>query len=627
MISREIIEKIFSVSCIEEVIGDFVNLKKSGMNYRGLSPFSNEKTPSLVVSPIKKIWKDFSSGKGGNVITFLMEHEHFTYLESLHYLANRYNIQIPTKCSLNTIKKNNKYEKLYLIQKDATYFFIRQLYYSKEGKENGLRYLMQKRGLNMTTISKFGLGYAPTSVDKFTKIYLEKGYHINDLKQSGFTRYKNQNHFDCFRNRVMFPIYNLYGKVVGFGGRILNNIYNTKYINSSESEIFQKSKILYGLFQAKRSILKEGFCYLVEGYIDVLSLHQFGITNVVSSSGTSLTIDQILLIKKFAKTIILFYDGDRSGIKAALRVITMILEQEMNLRILLLPNGEDPDSMVKRYSYSQLLHFIYNNNYSFISYKKKIFEKFYQGDTVKKSFLVLNILNIISKISHSIQKEFYLQETSQLFDIKKEILDSELEKIINKQKIKKNKIKKDIDLITRITNDNRIANFYNIEKKLIQLILNYGDKIIKKGENNHITLLKVIQDSLLSYKDYLLIDFDSRKQLFYQIVLKKRSIDQLKKLDIIKKFNATNQHKSYFLSKWNQKGIEVPSKEEQFSQYFMDILLLYKSQCISKLIKKEITNFKNNIEKDNHYIIIKKIMHLTYLKNKIHKKLHRYVIG
>ncbi|WP_185882628.1 DNA primase [Blattabacterium cuenoti] len=621
MISREIIEKIFSISCIEEVIGDFVNLKKSGMNYRGLSPFSNEKTPSLVVSPIKKIWKDFSSGKGGNVITFLMEHEHFTYVESLHFLAKRYNIQIP-KCS-HTIKQDKKYEKLYLIQKNATSFFIRQLY-SKEGKENGLRYLMQNRGLNMTTISKFGLGYAPTYGDQFTKIYLEKGYNINDLKNSGLTRYNNNNYFDCFRNRVMFPIYNLYGQVVGFGGRILNNIYPTKYINSSESDIFQKSKILYGLFQAKRSILKEGFCYLVEGYIDVLSLHQFGIKNVVSSSGTSLTIDQILLIKKFAKTIIIFYDGDRSGIKAALRVITMIIEQEMNVRILLLPNGEDPDSMVKRYSYSQLLHFIYKNNYSFISYKKKIFEKFYKGDPVKKSFLVLNILKIISKISHSLQKEFFLQETSQLFDIKKEIIDSELEHIINKQKIKTTKIKKDIDIITNIKN----ANFYTIEKTLIQLILNYGDKIIKKGEkNNHITLLKVIQDSFLSYKDYLLIDFDSRQQLFSQIVLKKRSIDQLKKLDIFKKFNAKNQDKSYFLSKWNKKGIEVPSKEEQFSQYFMDILLLYKSKCISKLINKEITNFQNNIEKDNNSIIIKKIMHLTYLKNKIHKKLHRYVIG
>ncbi|WP_185858772.1 DNA primase [Blattabacterium cuenoti] len=607
MISKKTIQKILSSSCIENVIGDFVELKKSGINYRGLSPFSNEKTPSLVVSPTKKIWKDFSSGKGGNIITFLMEHEHFTYVESLRYLAKRYGINIDQKF-LNRID-HKKYEKLYSIQDYAKHFFINQLSFTKEGKENGLNYLIQKRGLHMKIIQKFELGYAPIYWSSFTDHALKKGFKIWDIKKSGLSIVKKYNHFDCFRKRVMFPIHHsISGRVIGFGGRNIDSISSTtKYINSSESEIFQKSKILYGLFQTKKNIIKEDLCYLVEGYTDVISLYQSGIKNVVSSSGISLTVDQILLIKKFTKNIILFYDGDRSGIKASLRGINMILEQTMNLRILFISNGEDPDSISKKYSISQLKDFLSKNSYNFISFKQKIYEKFHQDDPIKKSFFVLNILNSISKISHVIQKELYLQEASKVLRIRQEVLMDELEKINKKKKLR-----------TISTVQEHKTFFYEkkddfpfLEEELIRLILNYGSKIITKYNRT------VKEEILHVFKAYKLRSFlKDNQEIFDQIFSQKEKT--FKFLD-----NRKNQ-KSYSLSKWDKKGIQVPSKEDHIDQYVIDILLKYKYLYISKLIKKEIQHHKTTKNNDRKYFL-KRIMYLTNIKNKLSKKLHRYV--
>ncbi|AER40403.1 MAG: DNA primase [Flavobacteriales bacterium] len=605
MISKETIKRIFSASCIEEVIGDFVSLKKSGLNYRGLSPFSNEKTPSLIVSPTKKIWKDFSSGKGGNIITFLMEHENFSYVESLHYLAKKYDIKIHEYEVNSTIRKINHDQNLYLIQDYAKCFFIEQLHFTKEGKEKGLNYLMKQRNFDITTIHKFELGYAPYSCNSFTKKALKKGFQIRDLKKSGLTGFKQSNNFDCFRQRVIFPIHNLSGIVLGFGGRSISSYSrSTKYLNSSENDIFQKSKILYGFFQAKTTILKENLCYLVEGYADVLSLHQSGIKNVVSSSGTSLTIDQILLIKKFTKNIILFYDGDISGIRASLRGINMILEQEINLRLVFIHNGEDPDILSKKYSSSQLRDFLVNNSYNFVSFKQKIYEKFHQDDPIKKSFLVWNILNSISKISNLIQRELYLQEASKKLKIRQEILIYELGKISKKTFYNKEK---------KISLEKKNINYLLIlEKKLIQLILFYGDKIIKK-EGYYTTVYEEIFHTFQCHN--LRFSLNYHQKIFDKIWLQKKTIEKCKFFEKKKKL--------YSLSQWNRKGIEVPSKNANIDRYLMDLLLRYKSQYFLKLIQQEINNFKKNRE-DNKFFI-KKIMHLTSLKNEINKKLHRYV--
>ncbi|WP_185869869.1 DNA primase [Blattabacterium cuenoti] len=601
MISQKTREKILSSSCIEDVIGDFVKLKKSGINYRGLSPFTNEKTPSLIVSPTKKIWKDFSSGKGGNIITFLMEHENFSYVESLIYLSKKYDIKIYEKLKIDH-KYKESYERLYLIQDYAKRFFINQLFSTKEGKVFGLKYLIKKRGFNIKIIHKFELGYAPLSCKIFTEKSLEeKGLNLQDIKK--------YNSFDCFRKRVMFPIHNILGKVIGFGGRNINSGYScyTKYINSSDSDIFQKGKILYGLFQAKKSILKEDRCYLVEGYTDVISLYQSGIKNVVSSSGISLTIDQIFLIKKFTKNIVLFYDGDRSGIKASLRVINILLEQGINLRIVLLINGEDPDSISRKYSFYQLKDFIKKNSYNFVSFKQKIYEKLHQDDPIKKSFLVLNILNSISKISSLIQKELYLQETSKILNIRQEVLIYELERIqnLNKKNLFITTIKEDQRSLSKRKNKNTILF---IEEKLIQLILNYGNKIIRKKET-------VLERILHVFKCWnLRFSLKKNQDIFDNIQKEKIKMD-LKKKNI----------KYYSLSKWYKKGIEVIYEEDNINRYLVDILLRYKSLYILELIRKEIILHKMKKYNNDKKTFLKRIMHLTNIKNEINKKLHRYV--
>lgn len=614
MISKETIKRIFSVSCIEEVIGDFISLKKSGLNYRGLSPFSNEKNPSLIVSPTKKIWKDFSSGKGGNIITFLMEHENYSYVESLRYLAKKYDIKIQEEKKNKFIRKID-HENLYLIQDYAKCFFMKQLSYTKEGQEKGLIYLMKQRGLNMKIIHQFELGFSPSSWTKFTENALKKGFQIQDLKKSGLTGFKKSNHFDSFRKRVMFPIHDLSGRVIGFGGRKIDNSSRSiKYLNSSENDIFQKSKILYGLFQAKKNILKEDLCYLVEGYTDVLSLHQSGIKNVVSSSGTSLTIDQILLIKRFTKSIVLFYDGDRSGIKASLRVVNMILEQEMDLRILFFYNGEDPDFLAKKYSSSQLREFLGKKSYHFVSFKKKIYEKFHQDDPMKKSFLVLNILKSISKIPNLLQRELYIQETSKLFKLRQEVLISELERINKKKKLYK-KIENN-PICLKLEKNNTLLI---LEEKLIQLILNYGNKMLKK-EGSHTTT--VFEEIFHTFQDCnYRFSLDSHQKIFDKICFQKENIGKIPFFVV----EDEKKKKSYSLSQWNKKGIEVSSQEENIDRYLMDILLRYKTQYILKLIQQEIRNFKKEIRSEKNQVILKKIMYLTNLKNKLNKKLHRYV--
>ncbi|WP_238785346.1 DNA primase [Blattabacterium cuenoti] len=610
IISKETKKKILSASCIEDVIGNFVELRKSGINYRGLSPFSNEKTPSFIVSPTKKIWKDFSSGKGGDLITFLMEHENFSYVESLHFLAKKYNINI--KYTEEKSYKNLRNERLYLIQDYAKNIFIKQLFLTEEGKKNGLNYLIQKRGFNIKSIQKFELGYASFSWNYFTKKALKKGFEIQEIEKSGLTVIKkNNNYFDCFRKRIMFPIHNLSGKVVGFGGRTIDsNNFITKYINSSESSLFQKSKILYGIFQSKKYIIKENFCYLVEGYTDVISFHQNGIKNVVSSSGISLTVDQILSIKRLTKNVILFYDGDISGIKASLRVVNMMLEKEMNIRILFISNGEDPDSLSRRYSRSQLKDFLMKKSYNFISYKKKIYDKFYKKkyEPIKKSLLILNILNSISKIKNILQKELFLQETSRVLNIKQEILNSELEKI--EKKNVKEKYLVEINKIRKI--EKKRENFLlTLEIKLMQLILSYGDKIIKKGKHE----TTIIQELLNFFSDFNLRFYLKKNQEIFDNICSKNG-------EKIRNLTVKENEKSYSLSKWEKKGIKVTYHEEHIDQYIVDLLLRYKSQYILKLIKEEIIKHDNNIENKS---FLKRIMYLTDIKNKINKKLHRYV--
>ena len=373
MISKNTIDQVYETARVEEVIGDFVGLKKSGTNFKGLSPFTQERSPSFMVSPVKQIWKDFSSGKGGNVVAFLMEHEQFTYPEAIRFLANKYNIEIEeTEQSHEEKEKANARESLYLVNQFAQESFTQDLWEFSEGKAIGLSYF-RERGFTDEIIRLFSLGYASEEMGYFSKIALKKGYDKNFLEKTGLSIFNNNNPVDRFRGRVIFPIHSMSGRILGFGARILNNeIKTAKYLNSPESLIYNKSKVLYGIYYAKQHIAKLDNCYIVEGYTDVIQLHQKGIKNVVSSSGTALTNDQITLIRRLTPNITMLYDSDKAGVNATLRGIDMILSAGMNVRVCTFPDGEDPDSFAKSSSSSDLKDFLINNAKDFIQFKASL---------------------------------------------------------------------------------------------------------------------------------------------------------------------------------------------------------------------------------------------------------------
>ena len=370
MIHKSTIDAVFDTARLEEVIGDFVQLKKSGANFKGLSPFTDERSPSFMVSPVKQIWKDFSSGKGGNVVTFLMEHEHFSYPEAIRYLAKKYNIDI-AETEQNDEQKAaaSQRESMYLVSNYAVSFFEDNIWNTPQGKAIGLSYF-NERGFSEETIRFFQLGYSPDTWSALTDAAQKAGYQLDFLEKTGLSIVKGDKKFDRFKGRVMFPIHSMSGRVLGFGGRILTQDKKAaKYMNSPESEIYNKSKVLYGLYQAKHTIAKENNCYLVEGYTDVIQMYQRGVKNVVSSSGTALTPEQIRLIGRLTKNITVLFDGDPAGLRASLRGIDLILEAGMNVRVCMFPEGEDPDSFARENSVEDVIDFFTNNSKDFIQFK------------------------------------------------------------------------------------------------------------------------------------------------------------------------------------------------------------------------------------------------------------------
>ena len=415
-------------SQIEDVIGDFVNLKRAGSNLKGLSPFTDEKTPSFVVSPAKQIFKCFSTGKGGSVVTFLMEKEHFSYPEALRFLANKYGVQIPEESepTAKELADKTERESLFIINDFAKNYFHQNLQESTEGKAVGLSYF-EERGFTKETIEKFQLGYCLNVSDDFTKAALSKGYSLSYLEKVGLVKSKDERHFDFFRGRVLFPIQSISGRILGFGGRsLVNDKKVAKYFNSPESIIYNKSEILYGLYFSKGEIVKYDECLLCEGYTDVISMHQSGIQNVVSSSGTSLTKEQVKLVKRYTKNLTILYDGDAAGIKASFRGIDLILEEGMNVKVVLFPDGEDPDSFAKKNSDSELALFIKEQKQDFITFKAQILLKDGENDPLKKSDLIREIVQSVGLIPDQITRSVYVKEIARQFDIEESIISNEL---------------------------------------------------------------------------------------------------------------------------------------------------------------------------------------------------------
>ncbi|MBX2900143.1 MAG: DNA primase [Cyclobacteriaceae bacterium] len=489
MISRDTIEEIRNRLDIIDVISDFVSLKKAGQNYKALSPFANEKTPSFFVVPSKGIFKDFSSGKGGDAITFVMEHEKFNYTEALRYLAKKYGVEIKEdRQSLESKEAQTERESLYILMNFAKEFYRKQLTGSEEGISIGLSYF-RERGFNDRTIEKFELGYALEGWENFSKEAVSSGYNKELLEKTGLVVKKDDGStYDRFRGRVIFPVHNITGKVIAFGARMLGKDKNQpKYINSPETEIYHKSDVLYGLFQGKNAIRQHDVCYLVEGYTDVISMHQADVQNVVASSGTALTENQIKLIRRFTENITVLFDGDSAGIKAALRGIDMILRGGLNVRVLLFPDGEDPDSYSRKVGTTEFQKFLKANTQDFVSFKAGLYAK-ESSDPIKRAESIKEIVTSIAQIPDPVKRSVYIQETGTLLKIQESVLLSELNKILiqEKRKTEKDKFRQPDETeipveplpeiaVTKVDPQTMVERQ---EQETVRLLLNYAEQTV-----------------------------------------------------------------------------------------------------------------------------------------------------
>lgn len=636
MISKNDIDKIFEAARIEEVVGDFVVLKKRGANLLGLCPFHNEKTPSFTVSPAKGIYKCFGCGKAGNSVNFVMEHEHYSYPEALKYLARKYNIEIEeTEATPEQLIEENTKESLMVVNHFAWQFFTGRLHHTDEGKSVGLSYLSQ-RGFRDDIIEKFGLGYSPDARDALYTSAVSAGHNPSFLEKTGLCIKKENTYIDRFRARVIFPIHNQTGRVIGFGGRTLKKEEKAKYINSPESEIYNKSKVLYGLFFAKKSIIANNNCFLVEGYTDVISFVQAGIENVVSSSGTSLTTEQIRLIKRFTNNITILYDGDAAGIKASFRGIDMILEEGMNVRVVLFPDGNDPDSYARMVSAEELKKYITENTQDFIRFKTNILKAEVANDPIKKSELIKDIVTSVSFIPDPIHRSVYIKECASLLQTEEQALLSTLNRIRKeriKQKVKQlgsNELQDLPDATVPVTatpeHDIEVEN-HILEKDLIRILLNYGHKNISIESTDEKGLTAKIEALVAHYivNDLTNDEIELVHPLYSKMFKEYKSFTEQNKLPDEHYFtqhpdaeicaaaiNFVSQ--PYRLSnKWEKKNIFVATEEDLLHKTVHQVLYALKLKEINKMledIKKEIKNTSNEealFELLNKYKSIKDI--------------------
>ncbi len=638
LISKSTIDKVFDASRVEEVIGDFVQLKKSGSSFKGLSPFSDERTPSFMVSPVKQIWKDFSSGKGGNVVAFLMEHEHYTYPEAIKYLARKYGIEVEETEQTNEAKeKSSERESMYLVSEFAQDYFQKTLKNSELGKAIGGTYF-KERGFTQETIEKFKLGYSLDQWDAFTKEALGKGYQLDFLEKTGLTIVKekegsgDKRMFDRFKGRVMFPIHSMSGRVLGFGGRILTSDKKAaKYLNSPESEIYHKSKVLYGIYHAKQAIAKQDNCYLVEGYTDVIQFNQSGIENVVASSGTALTSDQIRLINRLTKNITVLFDGDAAGIRASIRGIDLILEQGMNVKICTFPEGQDPDSYARENDHEELVAFLEENATDFIRFKASLLVKDAENDPIKKADTIREIVNSIYKIPDRIQREVYIQECSRIMDISEDVLYNTLAQLGNKEKSDANKKHKEekrnntFDVVKsgKEGGSRKIDQLNQLEKSIIGILLFHGSKtetftdVILEENDKGEMLEKEIKVEMKVYEKIFLdlqadeIEFTNEKfHRIYAILIEMYNVEGSLKMDdflhsLSFEENAEvvdilmNEEK-YSLSNWESKDILVKDKDMSVNLLVHQTIAMLRLKLLNMLVDSihEIIGANNNATLD-----------------------------
>ncbi|QCE41660.1 DNA primase [Psychroserpens sp. NJDZ02] len=649
MISKSTIDQVYESSRLEEVIGDFVQLKKAGTNFKGLSPFSDERSPSFVVSPVKQIWKDFSSGKGGNVVAFLMEHEHFTYPEAIKYLAKKYNIEIEeTEQSDEQKQEHDKRESLYLVSEFASKYFQNILHNTDQGKAIGLSYF-KERGFTTETIKKFDLGYSLDQWSGFTDEALKKGYKLEFLEATGLTIVKESKRFDRFKGRVLFPIQSMSGRVLGFGGRILTNDKKAaKYLNSPESDLYHKSKVLYGIYNAKQSIAKEDNCYLVEGYTDVIQFYQTGIKNVVSSSGTALSSDQIRLINRLTKNITVLFDGDAAGMRASLRGIDLILEQGMNVKVCTFPEGEDPDSFAKSNTLEELTKYLEENAQDFIQFKASVLYEGAKNDPIKKAETIRDIVNSIAKIPDRIKTEIYIQECARIMDISEEVLFSTLAQITNKdQKGSSNgpEMPQAFEVVKNTPTVKKVDVQYTLERKIIEILLLYGDQtvdfedlILKENEKGQLELEPIVQQSKVFEKVFLDLQEDEMeflnplfKDIYFAIIETLNQNPEFKIESIINTIHPDlaseitsilMEDERYELSDWERNNIFPKTKKDSVAQLVSETILTLR--CF--LIDQKVLNFQQQTLQNRTEVnrdVLEEVKDYSGLKMLLARKLNR----
>ena len=648
-IPPHIVDEIMQTALVEEVIGDFVQLKRAGSNLKGLSPFTDERTPSFVVSPAKQIFKCFSTGIGGTVVTFLMEKEHFTYPEALRWLADKYGINIPapreqTKEELEQISEK---ESLFVINDFANQHFQNNIRTNPEGKAIGLSYFLE-RGFTQDTIDQFQLGYCLDVSDDFTKAALKKGYKLQYLTKVGLTKQKEDYTFDFYRGRVLFPIHSISGRVLGFGGRTLKNDKKVaKYYNSPESPIYNKSEILYGLYFSKGAIIKYDECLLCEGYTDVISMFQSGIENVVSSSGTSLTREQIRLVKRYTKNLTILYDGDAAGIKASFRGIDLILEEGLNVQVVLFPDGEDPDSFAKNHALSEIKEMISMKKQDFISFKASVLIDGSENDPIQRSKLIREVVQSVALIPDQITRSVYVQEIAKKFEIDEKTISNELIKLLRTRLTKEQQGTRGFQssgvqtpqkqIVQEEVDPNKQTPTFEYELDLIRLMLLFGTRQIsfpKETDENHTTsVIELIYDELteddLKFENPLckVIFEEFERNLNNQILLSTsyfKNLENQKVVSFVSHLESNDIELSYnWVDKYN---IVTKSEGDDLYKSVMNSIYNFKYHKVDEVILNIKSRIKSGAADEEMLELLAEQMSWEKIKKSFSDKLGRIII-
>ena len=641
MIDQHVVDRIIAASDILEVVQDYVTMRKRGVNYLGNCPFHNEKTPSFTVSPSKGIFKCFGCGKGGNAVNFIMEHEHLGYVDALKFLAKKYNIEVVEKeATPEEIEQKNERESLMVVNAYAQRYFSDMLHKHSDGKNIGLAYF-KERGFHNNTIEKFQLGYCLEQRDAFSRSAIHDGYKLDNLVKTGLTiQREDGSAFDRFMGRVMFPIHSLSGRVIGFGGRTLKTDKKiAKYLNSPESEVYHKSEILYGIYQAKKTITQENKCFLVEGYTDVISMHQAGIENVVASSGTSLTHDQIKLIKRFTPNVTILYDGDAAGIKASLRGIDLVLEEGLNVKVVLLPEGEDPDSFSRSHSSTELLDYVDKNETDFIKFKAKLLLDEAKNDPIQRASLINDIVRSISVIPETITRSIYIKECSRIMDIQEDVLYTE---VTNQRKKKFEQLIQRESFETREKETPRLPSYVSgifceeQEREIIAFLLNSGEQVLFHHKTDDFKE----QEITITVAQYI-IDEILNDELEFQNLVYKKIFDEFGKLITENKTTDNRHFINHQDTQISQLAVDILSSRYKLSRIWGDqneedflqravpkAIQVYKSKILKTAIKRlmdDLASLKSE-QKDDINDILSKLNQLNDLMNRMSKDLDRVIL-